>query len=95
MPSHAPFGRVFARLNPQRFQPCCLAWPQAIAPLPQGALVSLDGKTVRASFDRAPASSPVHRLSAWCADQGGLVIGHIKTEAQSKESTAMPALRPL
>ena len=95
IPSHDTFGRVFARLNPQRFQQCFLSWTQAVAQLTQGALVSLDGKTMRASFDRATASSPSHMLSAWCSDQGGLVIGQIKTEAKSNEITAIPDLLQL
>ena len=33
IPSHDTFGRVFARLNPQRFQACFLAWTQAVAQL--------------------------------------------------------------
>jgi predicted transposase YbfD/YdcC len=95
IPSHNTFGRVFARLNPQRFQECFLSWTQAVAQLTQGALVSLDGKTVRASFDRATASSPLHMLSAWCSDHGGLVVGHIKTETKSNEITAIPELLQL
>ena len=70
IPSHDTFGRVFARLNPRRFEECFLAWTQAVAQLTKGALISLDGKTVRASFDRATASSPLHMLSAWCSEQG-------------------------
>src|SRR5262249_39521186 len=92
IPSHDTFGRVFARLNPQRFQECFLAWTRAVAQLTQGALISLDGKTVKASFDRATASSPLHMLSAWCSEQGGLVMGQIKTEQKSNEITAIPAL---
>jgi len=92
IPSHDTFGRVFAWLNPQRFQECFLAWTQAVAQLTQGALISLDGKTVRASFDRATASSPLHMLSAWCSDQGGLVIGQLKTDSKSNEITAIPEL---
>src|SRR5205085_8380723 len=49
IPSHDTFGRVFARLNPQRFQECFLSWTQAVAQLTQGTLISLDGKTLRAS----------------------------------------------
>ena len=92
IPSHDTFGRVFARLNPQRFQACFLSWTQAVAQLMQGALVSLDGKTVKASFDRATAASPLHMLSAWCSEQGGLVVGQIKTEQKSNEITAIPEL---
>jgi predicted transposase YbfD/YdcC len=92
IPSHDTFGRVFARLNPQRFQQCFLSWTQAVAQLTQGTLVSLDGKTVKASFDRATAASPLHMLSAWCSDHGGLVLGQTKTDTKSNEITAIPEL---
>ena len=92
IPAHDTFGRVFARLHPQRFQECFLAWTQAVAQLTQGTLVSLDGKTVKASFDRATASSPLHMLSAWCSDHGGLVVGQRKTDSKSNEITAIPDL---
>ena len=95
IPSHDTFGRVFARLHPQRFQECFLAWTPAVAQLTPGALISLDGKTVKASFDRATASSPLPMLSAWCSDNGGLVVGQIKTDSKSKEITAMPELLQL
>jgi predicted transposase YbfD/YdcC len=92
IPSHDTFGRVFARLNPQRFQECFVSWTQAVAQLTQGTLLSLDGKTVKASFDRATASSPLHMLSAWCSENGGLVIGQTKTDSKSNEITAIPEL---
>jgi len=95
IPSHDTFGRVFARLNPRRFQECFLSWTQAVARLTQGTLVSLDGKTVKASFDRATAASPLHMLSAWCSDNGGLVIGQTRTESKSNEITAIPDLLQL
>jgi predicted transposase YbfD/YdcC len=92
MPSHDTFGRVFARLNPERFHQCFLSWTRAVAQLTQGTLISLDGKTVKSSFDRATALSPLHMLSAWCSDNGGLVVGQIKTETKSNEITAIPEL---
>ena len=92
IPSHDTFGRVFARLNPERFHQCFLSWTRAVAQLTQGTLSSLDGKTVKASFDRATALSPLHMLSAWCSDNGGLVVGQIKTETKSNEITAIPEL---
>jgi predicted transposase YbfD/YdcC len=92
IPSHDTFGRVFARLNPQRFRECFLSWTQAVAQFTQDTLISLDGKTVKASLHRATASSPLHMLSAWCSEQGGLVIGQLKTEQKSNEITAIPEL---
>lgn len=95
IPSHDTFGRVFARLNPTRFQECFLSWTRAVAALTQGTLVSLDGKTVRASFDRATTASPLHMVSAWCSQNGGLVMGQLKTDSKSNEITAIPELLQL
>src|SRR5919198_1430444 len=95
IPSHDTFGRVFARLNPQRFQQCFLAWTRAVAQLTQGSLISLDGKTVKSSFDRATTASPLHMLSAWCSENGGLVVGQTKTDSKSNEITAIPDLLQL
>jgi len=95
IPSHDTFGRVFARLHPRRLHECLLSWTQAVARLTQGTLVSLDGKTVKASFARATAASPLHMLSAWCADNGGLVIGQTRTDSKSNEITAIPDLLQL
>jgi predicted transposase YbfD/YdcC len=95
IPSHDTFGRVFARLNPEHFQACFLSWTRAVTQLTQGVLISLDGKTVKASFDRATAASPLHMLSAWCSQNGGLVVGQLKTASKSNEITAIPALLQL
>jgi predicted transposase YbfD/YdcC len=95
IPSHDTVGRVFARLNPQRFHECFLSWTQAVSQLTQGALVSLDGKTVKASFDRATATSPLHMLSAGCSQNGGLVVGQLKRDSKSNEITALPELLQL
>jgi predicted transposase YbfD/YdcC len=94
IPSHETCGRVFARLKPQRLQACWLAWPQAVAPRTRGARSSRDGQTVQAAWERAPASSPWHRLSAWWADNGGLGLGQSQTRTQANAIPAMPALLP-
>jgi predicted transposase YbfD/YdcC len=95
IPSHDTFGRVFSRLDPKQFHQCFLSWTQSVSELTQGMVVSLDGKTVRASFDRATELSPVHLVSAWCSQNGGLVMGQLKTESKSNEITAMPELLKL
>ena len=63
-----------------------------MAQLAQGTPITLDGKAVKASFDRVTARSPLHMLSAWCSEQGGLVVGQIKTEQKANEITAIPEL---
>jgi predicted transposase YbfD/YdcC len=95
IPSHDTFGRVFARLDPQQFHHCFLSWTASVSELTQGTVVSLDGKTARASFDRATDLSPIHMVSAWCSQHGGLVLGQLKTESKSNEITAIPELLKL
>jgi predicted transposase YbfD/YdcC len=95
IPSHDTFGRVFSRLDPKEFLQCFLSWTQSVSELTQGTVVSLDGKTVRASFDRATEQSPVHIVSAWCSQNGGLVVGQLKTQSKSNEITAIPELLKL
>jgi predicted transposase YbfD/YdcC len=91
----AAFGRVFARLDPKQFHQCFLSWTQSVFELTQGTVLSLDGKTVKASFDRATALSPIHLVSAWCSQNGGLVMGQLKTPSKSNEITAIPELLKL
>ena len=95
IPSHDTFGRVFARLDPQQFRHCFLSWTRSVSELTQGDVVSLDGKTARASFDRATDVSPIHMVSAWCSQNGGLVLGQLKTDSKSNEITAIPELLKL
>jgi hypothetical protein len=56
--------------------------------------VSIDGKTLRHSFDRATAKTAIHIVSAW-ASANRLVLGQLKVEEKSNEITAIPALLAL
>jgi predicted transposase YbfD/YdcC len=57
-------------------------------------VVALDGKTLRRSFDRASAASPLHLVSAWAADQR-LVLGQLAVGDKSNEIVAVPKLLEL
>src|SRR6187399_2573321 len=50
IPSRGTFGRVFARLDPEEFRACFLAWVRAVtgAAAAEG-IVAIDGKTSRRS----------------------------------------------
>ena len=91
IPSHDTFGRVFARLDPEAFGHCFLAWVRAVAPETAGQVVALDGKTVRRSHDRANGKAALHLVSAW-ASASGLVLGQVAVDDKSNEITAIPAL---
>jgi predicted transposase YbfD/YdcC len=91
IPAHDTFGRVFARLDPDEFRRCFLAWVQAVVgePGPQG--VAIDGKTLRRSHDRRTGQAALHLVSAW-ATTSGLVVGQVAVDSKSNEITAIPVL---
>lgn len=92
-PSHDTFSRVFRLLDPERFHAAFQRFMVDFA-AERAAVVALDGKSLRRSFDCAAGASPLHLVSAWAADQR-LVLGQIKVAAGSNEITALPALLKL
>jgi predicted transposase YbfD/YdcC len=91
IPSHDTFGRVFARLDPQAFARCFLAWVGALRQALGEEVVALDGKTLRHSYDRAGGKAAIQMVSAW-ATANHLVLGQVKVDEHSNEITAIPAL---
>jgi predicted transposase YbfD/YdcC len=68
-----------------------VSWIQAVAQVPEGQVVAIDGKTLRHSYDRRSAKAAIHMVSAWAA-QNHVVLGQLKTEEKSNEITAIPEL---
>lgn len=91
IPSHDTFGRVFSRLDPEELQQCFLAWVSKLSEITKGSIVSLDGKTLRRSFDHASKKAAIHMVSAW-AGSNRMVLGQIKVDDKSNEITAIPQL---
>ncbi len=60
IPSHDTFARVFTRLDPEQFQPFFLSWVKSISNVTQGEVVTIDGKTLRHSFDRSQSQKAIH-----------------------------------
>ena len=91
IPSHDTFGRVFAALDPERFQACFMGWARSLARQLQGEVVALDGKMLCGSQDTASGKSALYMVSAW-AQANHLVLGQLKVEEKSNEITAIPKL---
>ena len=94
IPSHDTFGRVFAMLDPKRFQDLFVSWTKEVRRLSRGEVVAIDGKTVRRSADKANGKSAIHMVSAW-ASENGVSLGAVKTDDRSNEITAIPKLLKL
>lgn len=91
IPSHDTFGRVFAALDPKAFGRCFMSWVRGVAELSEGALVAIDGKAVRRSYDTASECPAIELVSAW-ARENRLTLGQVKVAAGSNEITAVPEL---
>lgn len=91
IPSHDTFSRIFGLIDPQQFQECFVSWVQAVSEVIESEIISIDGKTLRRSYDTHSNKAAIHMVSAW-ASECNLVLGQLKTEEKSNEITAIPEL---
>ena len=94
IPSHDTRGRVFARLDPEAFCRCFVAWTKAIKACTGGQVIALDGKELCHSFDTATGKGAMEMVSAW-ACKSRLVLAQKKVDQKSNEITALPQLLSL
>jgi predicted transposase YbfD/YdcC len=92
IPSHDTFERVFAALNPQALQACCLAWLRAVAGLTGLEHIAIDGKSLRGSAKGKLGA--LHVVSAW-ATRAQVSLGQVAVEGKGNELTAIPRLLEL
>lgn len=91
VPSHDTFGRVFARIAPDKFQACFMAWVKAVFQVTKGQVVAVDGKSARRSHDLTNGKEAIHMVSAW-ATNNHLVLGQQAVQEKTNEITAIPEL---
>jgi predicted transposase YbfD/YdcC len=95
IPSHDTFGRVFARLNPDAFEACFVAWIASLAETTDGRLIAIDGKAIRRSFEHAWDKSGMAHLVSAFVGSSQMVFGQCKVEDKSNEIVAIPKLLDL
>ena len=89
-PSHDHLGDIFATVDATEFQRCFVAWVAALTGAPAD-VIAIDGKTLRRSYQKKGAKSPIHMVSAFAARQR-LVLGQVKVAEKSNEIVAIPQL---
>lgn len=88
--SKSQLQNIVSSINPEHFRQCFVSWVQSLGVISQD-IISIDGKTLRHSFDVSNDRSPIHMVSAF-ASQARLVLGQIKVSDKSNEITAIPKL---
>ena len=65
IPSHDTISRVFQRLNPEEFTVSFSNWINLIIDKLAAEVISIDGKTLKQSYDRNNFQKALHIVSAW------------------------------
>jgi len=89
-PSHDHLGDILATLDAEQFQRCFVAWVAAVTGA-TAAVIAIDGKTSRRSYQKKGGKAPIHMVSAFAARQR-LVLGQVKVAEKSNEIIAIPKL---
>jgi predicted transposase YbfD/YdcC len=94
IPSHDTLERVFERLWPDEFQDLLMAVALALHETFEGKVISIDGKTLRGSFDTAIGQRNLHTVTAYVGECG-VTLAQVATDVKSNEITAIPELLDL
>jgi hypothetical protein len=94
IPSADTLQRVFERMWPEEFQGLLLGLSGALHETFSGEVVSIDGSSLRGSFDRALGRRMKHIVSAYVSESG-TTIAQVVTNEKSNEITAIPELLKL
>ncbi len=84
--------RFFRALAPEKFEGCFVDWIKSLQLKLSKAIVAIDGKESRHSFDGE--NRAMHMVSAF-ASELGIVLGQQKVDGKSNEITAIPQLLDL
>lgn len=94
VPSADTYRRLFERISPQALEKSFNAWLNSLVIDLEAEVISIDGKTLKGSYDRNSSQSALHCVSAW-ASKHRLFLGQVKVKSKSNEITAIPALLEL
>ena len=82
IPSDDTLRRFFRALDPEAFGLVFVKWARNLSKLPESAVIAIDGKTSRRSFDEE--SPALHTVSAF-ASEVGVILGHTGTKGKGQE----------
>jgi hypothetical protein len=83
IPSHDTLARVMALINADPLQTAFSEWMKACYDVTDGAVVAIDGKTLRSSYCRGKGKGAIHMVSAFSA-ANSVVLGQVKTAEKSR-----------
>lgn len=99
IPQKDVYRRVLMSINPAVFQASFTQWVQQLTVAHKSAdenkpVLSIDGKTLRRSHDRAKGLGALHSVSVWAGDYG-MTLAQVACAEKSNEITAIPQVLKL
>jgi hypothetical protein len=94
IPHNDTFRRLYERLCPIAFQRLLIAVASSLREAFAGAIISIDVKALRHSFDNTIGQKHVHLVSAYDG-ASGVTLAQVATATKSNEITAIPKLLEL
>ncbi|HAW0505546.1 ISAs1 family transposase [Escherichia coli] len=91
IPVHDMIACVVSNIDSTAFEKMFIDWMRAGHEITDGDVITIDGKTIRGSYDKSKRKGAIHMVSAFSTEYG-VVLGQVKTEAKSNEITAIPEL---
>ena len=76
IPADDTIARIISRLNPDKLIECFINWANSIRVKNGKDCISIDGKTLRRSFETGDRKSALHMISVW-SDSNQMVLGLI------------------
>ena len=96
IPSHDTFGRVFAKLDPDKFEECFGKWIKTLCELSGGTLsgkaLAIDGKSIRRSFEHAWDKSGMAHLVSAFVQENRMCFAQMKAQGKGGELNAIKQL---
>lgn len=89
IPSHDAIERVFERIWPEEFGALMMGLSGALHESFDGQIISIDGKSLRGSFDRLLGQKMKHLVSAFVGESG-VTITVAAVPEKSNEISAIP-----
>jgi predicted transposase YbfD/YdcC len=99
IPSHDTLNRVMSMIDPVAFEQMFVTWVNRNIQLPEGTLISIDGKKLRSSATKLEqqtahadgGKSAVHLVEAWCSDLS-LCLSIRQVAEKTNEIKAIPLI---
>lgn len=99
IPSHDTLNRVVSLIDPEAFEKMFINWVKQNLKLPEGTLVSIDGKKLRGSASKQAqqtsrtdgGKSAVHLVEAWCSSLS-LCLSTRKVDEKTNEIKVIPLI---